>query len=128
MYASYGMKLDDVRRPLFRFRGSLAQQFLLVAFGVMLAGMLAMGILVSKTIERGVAEVNAASAALFINNFVAPHLQELASSDSLALSRISISSGGTSFYLLILPDYHKGVRLLGLLEDLLCCQPDGTIH
>lgn len=84
MYASYGMKLGDVPRPSFRLRGSLAQQFLLVAFGVMLAGMLAMGILVSKTIERGVAEVNAASAALFINNFVAPHLQELASSDKLS--------------------------------------------
>jgi signal transduction histidine kinase len=50
----------------------------------MLAGMFAMGALVSRTIERGVAEVNAASAALFINNFVAPHLQELASSDRLS--------------------------------------------
>jgi signal transduction histidine kinase len=66
----------------------LAQQFLLVAFGVVLAGMLAMGTLVSNRIEHGVAEVKAASAALYINNFIAPHLQELASSDRLSETSI----------------------------------------
>jgi signal transduction histidine kinase len=84
VYASHGVNLCLVRGLSFRFKSSLAQQFLLVAFAVMVVGMLAMGVLVSKTVERSVAEVNAASAALYINNFIAPHLQELASSDKLS--------------------------------------------
>lgn len=88
MYASYELKLGRIRGPSFWLKGSLAQQFLFVAFGVMLVGMFAMGTLVSRTIERGVAEVNAASAALYINNFVAPHLQELASGDTLSQQSI----------------------------------------
>ncbi|WP_262029014.1 sensor histidine kinase [Microvirga sp. Mcv34] len=44
----------------------------------MLTGMFAMGTLVSWQIEKSVAEVKAASTALYINTFIAPHLQDLA--------------------------------------------------
>src|SRR4051812_37825156 len=60
-----------------RKRRSLARQFLMVAFAVMLTGMFAMGTLVSWQIEKSVAEVKAASTALYINTFIAPHLQDL---------------------------------------------------
>jgi signal transduction histidine kinase len=84
VYASFGLRVGTAAGPSFRLKSSLAQQFLLVAFCVVLAGMFAMGALVSRRIERGVAQVKAASAALYINNFIAPHLQELASGDTLS--------------------------------------------
>jgi signal transduction histidine kinase len=84
VYASFGLRVGTATGPSFRLKSSLAQQFLLVAFCVVLAGMFAMGALVSRRIERGVAQVKAASAALYINNFIAPHLQELASGDTLS--------------------------------------------
>jgi signal transduction histidine kinase len=67
-----------------RKRRSFAGQFLLVAFAVMLIGMLAMGTLVSWQIEKSVAEVKAASTALYINTFIAPHLQELTADGTLS--------------------------------------------
>jgi len=84
VYAAYELRLEAATAPSLSLKGSLARQFLLVAFGVMLVGMLAMGSLVASRIERGVAEVKASSAALYINNFIAPHLQELASTDVLS--------------------------------------------
>lgn len=54
----------------------------------MLIGMLAMGTLVSWQIEKSVAEVKAASTALYINTFIAPHLQELASNGVLSANSI----------------------------------------
>jgi signal transduction histidine kinase len=69
-------------------RLNLARQFLLVAFGVLLVGMFAMGSWVTRQIESAVVEVEGTSAALYINNFIAPHLQELATSASLSRSSI----------------------------------------
>jgi len=62
----------------------LIGQFLLVAFCVMIVGMLAMGAWVSSQIEKSVAELKSVSMALPVNNFIAPHIQELASGDRLS--------------------------------------------
>jgi len=56
---------------------SLSRQFLIVACLVLSLGMLALGTWVTRRIEDGVVQTSAASAALYINNFIAPHLQEL---------------------------------------------------
>jgi signal transduction histidine kinase len=64
-------------------RNNLAYQFILVAFGVLLLGMLAFGTWVSRRIEHGVADMAANSAALYVNSFIAPHLQTLSSRDTL---------------------------------------------
>lgn len=55
-----------------------------MAFAVMVTGMIAMGTLVSWRVEKTVATVKAASAALSVNNFIAPHIQELATVDQLS--------------------------------------------
>jgi signal transduction histidine kinase len=88
VYASYGLSLTDEPKLALGLRHNLVRQFLLVASGVLLLGMLAMGTWVTRRIESGVTEVAAASAALYINNFIAPHLQELASTSSLSASNI----------------------------------------
>jgi signal transduction histidine kinase len=81
VYADVGFGEPSDVKP--RKRTSLAGQFLLMAFAVMLIGMLAMGTLVSWQIEKSVAEVKAASTALYINTFIAPHLQELKANGAL---------------------------------------------
>ncbi|MCG7394812.1 sensor histidine kinase [Microvirga sp. ACRRW] len=67
---------------------SLIGQFLLIAFAVMIVGMLAMGVWVSWQVRENITGVKAASIALSINNFVAPHLQELAFGDVLSEAQI----------------------------------------
>jgi signal transduction histidine kinase len=84
LYASYEFDLAEKPKQVLGFKPSLAQQFLIVASGVLLLGMFTMGMWVTGRIEKGVADVRAASAALYINNFIAPHLQELATSDRLS--------------------------------------------
>ena len=84
VYASYDVTLGASSEAQPRRRRSLASQFLMVAFAVMLLGMLALGTLVSWQIEKSVAEVKAASTALYINTVLAPHLQELAPDDALS--------------------------------------------
>jgi signal transduction histidine kinase len=86
--ASYELSLTDGPRQVPGLRHNLVRQFLLVASGVLLLGMLTMGTWVTRRIESGVTEVAAASAALYINNFIAPHLQELAWSASLSAPNI----------------------------------------
>ena len=63
---------------------NLAQQFALASFTVLLAGMLAVGWWVSKKIETEVIRNTAVSAALYLNSFVAPELQELAGESRLS--------------------------------------------
>jgi signal transduction histidine kinase len=71
-------------------RGStLAGQFLIMAFAVMVIGMLAMGALVTWQIEKSVTTVKTASAAFSINKFIAPHLQDLAFADQLSARSIA---------------------------------------
>jgi signal transduction histidine kinase len=67
-----------------RARGiTLSGQFLIMAFAVMVIGMIAMGALVSWQIEKNVTTVKAASAAFSVKNFISPHIQELASREQL---------------------------------------------
>jgi signal transduction histidine kinase len=86
VYADVRFDASSEAKP--RKRRSLSGQFLLVAFAVMLVGMFAMGTLVSWQIEKSVAEVKAASTALYINTFIAPHLQELTADGALSPNSI----------------------------------------
>lgn len=70
--------------PMFAFtRLSLARQFLLVSFVILLTGMLIIGAWVGRQIEIGVINRTAAVTALYVDSFVSPHLQDLARSDQL---------------------------------------------
>ncbi len=64
-------------------RLNLARQFLLVSFFILLAGMLIIGAWVGEQIEIGVVNRTAAVTALYVDSFIAPHLQDLARSDQL---------------------------------------------
>ena len=59
-----------------------------MAFAVMVIGMAAMGALVAWQIEKSVTTVKASSAAFSVNNFIAPHVQELASGEELSSKSI----------------------------------------
>ncbi|HLB48177.1 MAG TPA: sensor histidine kinase [Anaerolineales bacterium] len=62
---------------------NFARQFLLISFFILLAGMLIIGAWVGEQIEIGVANRTAAVTALYVDSFIAPHLQDLARSDQL---------------------------------------------
>jgi hypothetical protein len=64
-------------------RLSLARQFLLASFLILLIGMLVIGIWVGRQIEIGVANRTAAVTALYVDSFIAPHLQSLTHADQL---------------------------------------------
>lgn len=55
---------------------SLVWQFVTVGVAVMLAGIVALGTWVSHTIEKGAAEAATASAAVYMNSLIAPHLAD----------------------------------------------------
>jgi signal transduction histidine kinase len=59
-----------------------------MAFAVMVIGMIAMGALVSWRIEKSVTTVKAAAAAFSVENFITPHIQELASGEQLSSKSI----------------------------------------
>ncbi len=88
MYSSQDLRVDAAGETLPKRGSRLVGQFLLIAFAVMIVGMFAMGTWVSWQVRESVTEVKAASIALSINNFVAPHLQELAYGDTLSQERI----------------------------------------
>ncbi len=64
-------------------RISLARQFMLVSFAILLMGMLVIGVWVSYQIERGVLNRTAAITALYVDSFVSPQIQSLASGAEL---------------------------------------------
>jgi len=66
----------------------LARQFVLVAVAAILIAMFTLGKWVSRQVESSVAEFAGTSAALYINTFIAPHLQELAYRDSLSTTGV----------------------------------------
>jgi len=69
---------------MFNFRRvTLARQFLLVSFLILLTGMLVIGLWVGRQIEVGVINRTAAVTALYVDSFVAPHLQSLGRSGQL---------------------------------------------
>jgi len=65
-------------------RKSLSQQFALVSSVVLLGGMVTIGAWVSGKIETSVTVNTAVNTALYIESFVAPHIQELATADRLS--------------------------------------------
>jgi signal transduction histidine kinase len=64
-------------------RLSLARQFLLMSFLILCMGMIIIGVWVGRQIEIGVANRTAAVTALYVDSFIAPHLQGLAHTDQL---------------------------------------------
>ena len=64
-------------------RLSLSRQFLIASFPILFLGMLAIGWWVGETIERGVANRIGGMTSLYVDSFVAPHLQHLVDSDAL---------------------------------------------
>jgi signal transduction histidine kinase len=71
--------LDGVWRGL-----SLARQYALASFAIILASMLAVGWWLNREIESGVTQNTAVTTALYTNSFVAPFLQELADGETLS--------------------------------------------
>ncbi len=70
-------------------RLSLARQFLLVSFLILLTGMLVIGAWVGRQIEIGVVNRTAAVTALYVDSFVAPHLQDLAHANRLDAAHLA---------------------------------------
>ena len=82
-------KIDGYELKRFlRIKHGLARQFALVAAAALLVAMMVLGTWVSRKIETSVSEVAGASAALYINTFLTPHLQELAHGDTLSEASI----------------------------------------
>lgn len=80
-----------MRLPLIPFwtRLSLAKKYALMSLLVLIAGMWLIGSWVSAKIETGVIDNTAITAALYLNSFVAPELQELASHPELSAATIA---------------------------------------
>jgi len=66
---------------------SLSQQFALMSSVVLLGGMVAIGAWVAEKIETSVTLNTAVNTSLYIDSFVAPHAQELATQDRLSQVR-----------------------------------------
>ncbi|HXD42294.1 MAG TPA: sensor histidine kinase [Ramlibacter sp.] len=64
-------------------RLSLSRQFLIASFPIVLIGMIGIGWWVGATIERGVANRIGAITSLYVDSFIAPHLQQLEHGNSL---------------------------------------------
>ncbi|MBI5713852.1 MAG: sensor histidine kinase [Chloroflexi bacterium] len=78
---------------------SLARQFLLMSFLILCMGMIIIGVWVGRQIEIGVANRTAAVTALYVDSFIAPHLQDLSHTDQLNaehLDALGSLIGGTS--------------------------------
>jgi signal transduction histidine kinase len=71
------------RLRLFLTKLSLTQRFTLVSLVVLVLGMVGISAWVSNEIEAGVVNRTGATTALFVNSFVAPHLQSLGTDGSL---------------------------------------------
>jgi signal transduction histidine kinase len=88
MKASNELALVGGLPKSFKTQRRLARQFAFVAVAAILIAMFTLGKWVSQKVESSVAEFAGASAALYVNTFIAPRLQELAYRDSLSLTSI----------------------------------------
>lgn len=70
-------------------RLTLARQFLLASFLILLGGMLIIGTWVGRQIEIGVLNRTAAVTALYVDSFIAPHLQDLAHRQQLDAAHLA---------------------------------------
>ncbi len=68
---------------------SLAKQFLMVSFPVLLAGSLVIGWWIGKQVEEGVAHRIGSVTALYVDAFVGPHVQALAKSSALTPANLA---------------------------------------
>jgi len=68
---------------------SLARQFMVISFLIMLFGMLIIGSFISQQIETGVINQTSAVTALYVDSFVSPNLQSLAYEAELDRSHIT---------------------------------------
>jgi signal transduction histidine kinase len=64
-------------------RASLAHQFLLISFPVLLSGMLIIGILVGSQVEESVVHRMGGVTGLYVDSMIAPHVQSLRRGDTL---------------------------------------------
>ncbi|MEQ1713762.1 MAG: hypothetical protein ABL908_20530, partial [Hyphomicrobium sp.] len=76
-------RLNRVMRGYWISR-SLAQQFAIVAAAVLMAGMAALGFWVSERIKQGIMHNSAASGALFMDSYIAPLVQDLATGKEIS--------------------------------------------
>ena len=75
---------------MFAFTGfTLARQFLVLSFIILVAGMLFIGTWISNEIEQGVLNRTAAITALYVDSFVSPHLQSLQDDDRLSSDELA---------------------------------------
>ncbi len=81
-----------MRKPLGALfeRLSLAQRFMLASLVILVSGMVGVAWWVGQQIEIGVVDRTAATTALYVNSFIAPELQELATSDSLTPGHVAM--------------------------------------
>jgi signal transduction histidine kinase len=79
-----------VRRARFWQRWTLAQQFMLVSFLILISSMVGVGWWVGEQIETGVIHRTAATTALYVDSFVTPQLQGIAQGGSLAPEQVAI--------------------------------------
>ena len=64
---------------------SLAQRFMLGSLLILIAGMALIGFWVEQQITNGVVQRTAATTALYVDSFITPNLQDLATGDTLTL-------------------------------------------
>jgi signal transduction histidine kinase len=64
-------------------RLNLSRQFLVASFPILIVGMLVIGSWVGQTIEHGVVNRMGGVTSLYVDSFVAPHLQQLLNTDVL---------------------------------------------
>jgi signal transduction histidine kinase len=64
-------------------RSSLSRQFLLISFPVLLTGMLVIGSLVGSQVEESVVHRMGGVTGLYVDSFIAPHVQSLVGGDDL---------------------------------------------
>jgi signal transduction histidine kinase len=74
-------------------RWSLIRRFTIVSFMIMISGMAGIGWWVGEQIKIGVIEESAVTAALYMDSFISPNLQELSHLTTLSPERIAILNG-----------------------------------
>ncbi len=77
---------DERRRRFRRPRLTLAWRFLAANLVILIVGGLVVGTWIGNTLERGIVDRTAAVTALYVESFVAPHIQKLEADGSLPAS------------------------------------------
>lgn len=70
-------------------RFSLARQFMLLSFLILLGGMVIIGLWVGQQIESGVINRTAAVTSLYVDSFISPLVQDLSHSDRLSFPQVA---------------------------------------